>query len=327
LRWEAKQKIKREKEKEIWDKWTAYYKAHPEKLLELQQKRESAYDRIAGKIKSFHYDEWWKLQNSVNEIKTKLADEEWVKEADEARKKAAEYLEKRKQQFLSLYQGDDVEALLSDGSFEVVLRKKENEKKQAQIEAEAARLRANKARINHILKMTKPITAFLAYTLGSAAILVALYYAWQFIHWSYEGFTRVEHKTYVDIGNILGKVGLALLLIAAFAVIVFLVRELILKIASSNFRWPRWIKFRTYFPEEEHTWAKEVVIRTKRKERKKVREKFFETYLWTPLEKAGNALLFIYKKIICKVGRSIKNTVIFVIQMLKNNCPAIKWED
>jgi hypothetical protein len=323
IRWEAKQEIKRRKEKAIWDKWSAYYKAHPEKLLELKNKQESAYERITQKLRQWRYDDWRDISHKVHKVAEKLADDEWIKEAEEARIKAAQYLEEKKKQFLSFYKGDDTEALLSDGSFEVVLRKYEKEKKQAQIEAEAARLRANKARINHILKMTKPITAFLAYTLGSAAVLVALYYVWQFIYWSYEGFTSVKHTTYVDMGNILGKVGLVLLIIAVFLLLVFFVRELILKIASSKFHWPKVLTFYNYFPKKEYSWTKEAEVRNLRKQRRLKRKAFIDKYILDPVL---NVLSFIYE-IISKFCKSIRNAGIFVVQMLKNNCPAIEWRD
>lgn len=334
IRWQAKQKIKREKEQAEWKKWSAYYKEHPEKLLEIQGKNESVYDNITEKLRRWHWDDWQEIRDKVFEVEQTIGRQQWAIEAEETAKQVAQALQKKKEQFLSFYQGDDVEALLSDGSFEVKLKEWEGQKRQNQIEAEAARQRANKARINRILKLTKPITAFLAYTLGSAAVLVALYCLWKFIYWCYEGFTSVKHTTYVHIGGIIKYTALALLFIAVLVGIVFLVLWLIKKIDERGIKFPKWLTFRYYFPRKpskytNQYWEKKYTNEYWQKknaaeERGRV---FRKKYVYKPVEKFAEFFIFIWNKIICRIGRAIRNAVIFVIQMLKNNCPAIRWED
>lgn len=335
IRHEAKLALKREKERAVWDKWAAYYKANPEKLVKIREKKESVYDKIVGKIREFHYSEWEKIQTKVWTFKEKLEAEKWEKEALEREEEEKRLKELRKKEFLSIYRGDDTEALLADGGFDEYLRNWKRLKTQRDIEAEANRRRAAKDRINRILKITKPITTILAYTLGTGLVGVVLYYVWKFLYWIWEGIQSVPHSNYVEIGQFLKTAGLWLLAIVALIGFILLIVFLSTKLKRAGItfpriKWPRTLTYRYYFPRKSIPhWDYQTMMdrRDNEKLRRLKREENQEKYFFNPIMKFFGIFVFIWEKILCKGARGVRNAILFLIQMVKNNCPAIEWKD
>lgn len=332
----AKEKIRREKEQVLYKKWADYYKANPDKLLEIKREKESVYDKIIRKIAKFHYDDYNEICTKVYLASEKLEQEQWVKDAEKAKQQAQEYLERQKKKFLSIYQGDDTEALLADNNFEAYLRTWEKNKKQSEIEKEAARRRANKDRINRILKIVKYPTTIIAYTLGSAAVLIGVYYIIMFFKWCYDGIASIKHSSWVSFGKVMSYIGTVALSALLIFLLIYGMFSLIRYLEWNG--WPKWLRYRTYFPKKyrhitpmlPHELVALTIRLDKRREksaRRKQRRRNFWDGFWYGCEKFCDIFVFLWKKVICKAARAVRGAVLFLIQMLKNNCPAIKWED
>lgn len=319
---EAKEERKRQRDRERWEKWSKYYRENPEKLVEIKAKSYSVFDKIADNLRRWHYEDWEKIRDQVYTLEEKLEEAQIIKDAEEARLKAVAYLKAKKDKFLSIYKGDDVEALLVDGNFEDYLRKWENQKKQAEIEAEAARRRAAKDRINHILRIIKIPTTIAAYTLGTGAILFGVYWLFRFFIWTAEGFNSVHHKSWVKFGSLILAILLIILALVAGATILYLLWR--------GFWWllNKWEDYR-YERRQRRNISDNSVIYAERKKKThpidriaNVMDKIFDGLNWI-----GNIFVIIWNKIIVKAYKAIRSAILFLIQMIKNNCPAIEWED
>lgn len=327
IRRQARLILKREKEAALWKKWSDYYKAHPEKLVEIKEKKESVFDRITNKLKEFHYRDWQEIKTQVYYVKEKMEEEKWILEAEEREKIAQQEKEKRKKNFLTMYKGDNVESLLVDGTWEGYLTKMEQQKKQSEIEKEAARRRAAKERINKILRIIKVPTTIIAYTLGTAAVLFGLYWVFRFFKWVIDGINSVPHKEWVTVGSFLGKIGLGILALALLVGIIISLIMLFRTLSEIGYKWPRWLTFRRHRVKDNDYWDREERKIKMRREKARRREEWVEKYIFKPILAICKFFQFIWFKIICRVARGIRNAVLFLIQMLKNNCPAIEWKD
>ena len=69
-----------------------------------------------------------------------------------------------------------------------------------------------------------------------------------------------------------------------------------------------------------------MITLSKRKKKKQRDSDMFEE-IGDFFDNVAAFFSFIWSKGICKFFRQIGKIVIFIIQMFKNNCPAIEWED
>jgi hypothetical protein len=286
IMWEEKQaKLHEQRQAKLWEKRIQYYKEHPEELAE-----ESVMQRIGKKIQKFHYFEWQALQDQVLQTK-------WAKEAELAKQVAAIKINKLKQEFIAICNDANKDELLQseDGWINYLSNYKE-QKKQSEIELEAAKRRAAKARINKILKIVKPILTFLAYTVGTIAGLIACYYLIRFFVWCWQGISRTKinidwHNVwhYTKIG--LGWAGICI----AIALLVFGVIRLF---KIYRIKHPRSYKHKPY--------TTPILIKI--------------------INAIADAIVWFFKKLawpFIKIGNAFQ----FVVSMIKNECPAIKWKD
>lgn len=181
---------------------------------------------------------------------------------------------------------------------------KEYLREQERIREEAERQRRirNKQKITRILKIVKPILTYGAYTIGTLLVLIAVYYFGVFVVWSYTKLSEVKHSTYVEILNYLWLICKVIFAIGICALIIYFLVKWIGKQISK-------IKISDV----------EIEINIPNFGIRKFFSKMIH-YLIFPFD------IMINKGII-PFFRAIKNGIKLVIQMIKNECPAIKWED
>lgn len=174
-------------------------------------------------------------------------------------------------------------------------RQREREKALAEQEKERlaaerkAKILKNKQKINSILKVIKPITTWIIYALGAFVVVFGLYYLAIGFNMTYTFLTNVSAKTY---GKILEIVLYFLLVLLAIGTIVFIVFWVI-----KLFETPPTFLVKTWM------------------------------FILKIIKVLSSPFVFIYKKIFRPLFRGIKSGILLMIQMVKNECPAINWED
>ena len=177
-------------------------------------------------------------------------------------------------------------------------------KEQERIREEVERQRRirNKQKITRILKIVKPVLTYGAYIIGTLLVLIAVYYLGVFVVWSYTKLSEVKHSTYVEILNYLWLICKVIFAIGICALIIYFLVKWIGKQISK-------IKI----PDVE------IEINIPSFGIRKFFSKMID-YLVLPFN-------IIINKGIIPFFRAIGNGIKLIIQMIKNECPAIKWED
>lgn len=198
--------------------------------------------------------------------------------------------EKRKEKFLQICDDLNKIELVQTNKFENYLKEYEEKKRKEAYLAQAERIKRNKQRINKILKIVKPIMTIFAYTVGVILGLVVFYYLVKLVMWIIRALNDVNHSTYVNIGQGALYVGGV---IVGLVIAVFLIIGLFkfLKQFNISFRLPKF----------------------------KFIGKFFRLL--------ASPFVYLWKKIVWPILRWIRGAFFFLIQMIKNECPAIKWVD
>lgn len=181
-----------------------------------------------------------------------------------------------------------------------VAAEKEYLREQEKIREEAERQRRirNKQKITRILKIVKPILTYGAYTIGSLLVLIALYYFGIFIVWSYTKLSEIKHSTYVELLKSLWWICKISFASGIIGVIIYFITKQIRKIRIPDI---------------------EIEINIPHFGIRKFFSRMFN-YLLIPFD-------FIINKGIIPFFKAIGNGIKLIIQMIKNECPAIKWED
>ncbi len=280
-----------EKERRHYQRMAEFYKNNPDNLINLTGKKLT---KFFDKIDQADY---FLLNSQYNTVRDLQAEEERkqkrIKELDEYNKRQAEL----KKKFVSEYRGDNVDLMLETGDYvNWFEEKKRNEKEklknwqERQAELEAQRRRAAKDRINKIVKVIKPVITILAYTAGVVIGLYLCYQIFRFLHWVWEGIASIHHSTWLKAKEVSITGAEYIFGICLFVVIVVGLIVLLRKVDFSfDFKVPKYItKPFTYIP---------------------------KPFIW------------VYKKIIRPTCKWIHSAFWFLIQMVKQNCPAISWED
>lgn len=198
--------------------------------------------------------------------------------------------EKKLQKFLTVCKEPEKDKLIETNKFEAYLVSYERQKEMEATRLRAERIKRNKQRINKILKIVKPIMTMLAYTLGTLIGLTAVYYIFNAIVWLVKWFGDVKHTSYVSLGiGLLWVIGV----IVGLIIVVLLLIGIIKFFQHNNIR-IRLPKF-----------------------------KFIGTFFWV----LAFPFVYLWKKALGPVFRWIWNAILFLIQMAKNECPAIDWVD
>lgn len=167
-----------------------------------------------------------------------------------------------------------------------------SEYEKALAEAEKQRVIRNKQRITKILKIVKPLLTWGSYTIGSAIGMVVLYYLIKFAIWGCNRVSNIKASTWEKFGEGVLNVGIVIVGITIIGLMFYFL-----------FRFLKNISFSVSVKETK--FSKNCLIIGK--------------WIIAPF-------IFILK-LIKRFCRAIRNAVLLVIQMIKNECPAIKWED
>lgn len=293
------------KRNEKWAKKAAYFKEHPELLVDQDG---TIFDKILNKIAKYHSSEYYLLKEQTRQIAEKIQNDKWIQEAAEAQKRAEAKFKKNKEEFLAIFQGNiqEREQLAEGDGWINYLTDYKSHVKQKEIEAEADRRRANKERINRILRISKPIMTVCAYILGGVITSAIIYYLYKLFKWINAGIQRTPSPDWPAVWHVIGF-GLKW---AGFAIIAGLFLLLIIYISIQ-------VKKHSNI----HIKIKLPKFRIKTKTNRG------GGYIVPVLNTTGGLFVWIWRKFIIRPFKAIGNGFQFTFQMIKNNCPAIKWED
>lgn len=303
-----KEKRKKEREERI-----AYYKEHPEEIEEMSKKNST----LLEEIREWHWRDYLELTDKMHEIKNKIEQSEWAKKAEKRAKEAAEALSKIRQNFIRKYSGMDKNEILTttpDERLEHILHQWEEKKKEESAQRERERMIAIKNRINSILRIVKPIVTSVAYALGSIVVIFAVYYIFKGTIATVHYISSIRHSTWQKMGKVGSTGGVILTGLGIIFLIGWGIFNAFMYIQDNNI---------TIFPKRKRKYSYKVYTE---KPESHFWENIFEAIL-NFFEWMGDNIFSPVWKFICKFCRIIKNAVYFIIQMLKANCPAIRWED
>ncbi len=273
-----------------------YYEEHAEELAEKWEKA----DKMPKFLKKA-LDADFFFYPKIREFKDRVADLKYERLAEKRRLEREEAKEARKNKFIAIYKEPDWQEMIAKGTFEQYLRDWERTKKQSEETLEMYRRKAAKDRINRILRITRPILSWCTYILGSVIVVTIFYYLGIGGIKLHHLIAKIPHKTWVGIGNgtlfitkwigIIG--GVACLVVGIVMGLMYLLKGV--RKPNIEIEWG-WLDY-----------VADFFI-------------FIGAIIVAPF-------IFIWKKIICPSALWVGNAIVFVIQMAKNNCPAIKWED
>lgn len=194
----------------------------------------------------------------------------------------------------------------------------EEDMRKAVLRAEHRRdlIKKGKQRVNRILKWAQPIAKGFIYLVGGCVALIGLFFLVKGIRILVKAFGNVDHSTYVDIGDWLKWILIGAVAIGIIILIVMGLAKLFKNISFPSIVLPKIkIGFRPVpFP-----------IPNLKKFNK-------------PANKIGRMFSFIWRKIICKgcyyiawpfikAVKAIGSFFKLFKQTIKDECPAVKWED
>jgi len=246
------------------------------------------------KITNLLYYSDWDKYKAFRAVKFALEEQNEKQKEEIENQKQKEYLLK---EVKSYYKTLDLKDEIDNINY---LKKLKDEKDRILAEKEKQRIIENKKRINEILKVVRPILTWLAYTIGSIIVLFCLYYFVVFVAYLYHLIVsiRLSEKEWENIKFIF-KIILSIILFVGT------VSYLIIKGHISNFFC--WLG--SSFDDIEFKGLK-VVFK----------------YISTSFKYIAIPFVFI-AKIVANICKKIVGFFKFIIQMVKNECPPIIWED
>lgn len=299
-----KQHEKNRKEQEKWRKEVEYYKAHPELLASTDRKSDKTEKKwtILNWLYRTHSEDAHKLQLEVDAIIDRLYKEAQQREQDELEKAQMARMNVLRKQFIKLCP-DRADLLDNGDSWIGYLESFKTQKRQRDIELEAQARRRRKERIVSILKVIKPITTSVVYVLGGVALLTAIYYLCVFFKWAWQGISRIHINWSMSNVKIpWGSIGFWGLMILLLLLLVIGIR--LLFVINYN-------RGRRYHNKTVINWNRIGIIL------------FPFKMIWLTLKFCG----IWTGRFFATTGKWIWNGILLFVQMAKNQCPAIKWED
>lgn len=355
---EARKKAKEKVRREIQ---IAYYKANPEKLLALKEKNEDKYRTIIQMIRWESGEDFRTLQDKIEEVKERLQIQEENKKMEAEAAKARVFLEQKKEHFKKIYDGPTpIEELIEGDAWVSYYENYERMRAKRRQELIEARRRARKALIVKLVKIAKPIGTFVIYGAGIVVVSVVLYYGWMFLSWL---GTRVSNAKVTINWNEVGHVSLYTFYIIAILAAAFgIIYSFLKSIPYTYNRYLNWrydVTCKRMQEEKPEIWETNgdkisymnnnafISVAARLRSVKNIMETgYTETsdtyrrrkqrrYAWIskPAGKIASSFMYVvgvfpwmYRKWILPVCRGIYSGVVFLIQMAKDRCPAIKWK-
>lgn len=284
-------------------------------------KKTRKFYKFLDKLKRYHYDEWKILTEARYE-----KDRE-IKSLQEEKRRAILNMQAEEKNQQQLEREASIQEQKKIMESAKLLKEKEAARlKMVKDEArkkrrEAARI-TNKARIVKILKVVKPIINGIIWIIGSIVALVGLYWIWKGIVCVRDGFASIPHTAYVNTGKWIGiiLIGATALVILFFA-ITFIIRLLrLIKVPEFNLTPNLFTRTRDKYWEN---------VRSKQSKPKPYR-KPINLGIGRKLSVIGDFIVKCLVTLWIPFKWLFKGTALFfriLQQTIKNNCPAIHWDE
>lgn len=267
-----------------------FYVANPDKIKDISDKE---YNRLKS-AESFNYS----LEKMFGNIRWEGFKEQEAIKINVAKAKEQEELRKEFERTAKLLSEREKERILQEKTMREFLE----EQRKADIEFERQRIIKNKQRINAILRVVKPILTYSAYTIGSIIVLIVLYYFVTFMMYIGTAFSNIKPETWAKTSHNI-KEG---------SVWVWWILSRLMVLIGLIYVCVKFVKY----------LKKRITVPTITLPSVKLPSMNIKKHLGF-LSIIGNGLHFIFIKPFSMIGKFFTIS----IQMLKNECPPIKWED
>lgn len=261
------------------------------------------------------YEEKWRL---VREKQAKIDKEDRIKRF---RKDMQSYRDNVIQERILANQEAEETKLFAEE-----LARREAEKKRKKELYERSLIKAdqrviNKQRINKILKIVKPIATGIIWIVGSSLAIGGLYLLYRGGTLVVHGVASIPHSTYVGVGHVIKWIGIVVLGLAVIFGLIYVIIVIgkRIKLPAIHINWPK-VKLPRISIHINWTPIKILGIAIEQFLIKILR---IITYIVKLLPKGAKYIIYPFVQLFKGIGLFFR----ILIQTIKNNCPAIDWED